>query len=77
MQAADLSTAQYERLVWELQQRGFAPRNLAGPYSDFDFSGLVAVEVTPAGVGLYRVNIRNGAAKAAAEEALWVARMAR
>jgi hypothetical protein len=72
-----ISDAEYERLDWELKQRGFVPRDPRGRCTDFEFSGQLAVEVVPAGAGLYRVSVRNGVARSAADEALWVARNAR
>jgi hypothetical protein len=72
---SNLDEAGYERLEWELKQRGFAPRDPQGRYSDFSFSGQLAVEVAPIGA-LYRISIRNGAGRYAADEALRMARSA-
>ena len=73
---AYLNEVEYERLGWELERRGFQPGEPNAPYSDFYFADQLAVEVGPAGVGLFQVSVRNGAGRSSAAEALGVARLA-
>jgi len=74
---AYLNEAEFERLGWELERRGFQPGNPHAPYSGFYFADQLAVEVGPAGVGRFQVSVRNGAGRSFATEALGVARHAR
>jgi len=74
---AYLNAVEYERLGLELELRGFQPAEPNAAYSDFYFADQLAVEVGPAGVGRFQVNLRNGAGRSPATEALTVARHAR
>lgn len=74
---AYLNAVEYERLGWELEQRGFQPAEPNAAYSDFYFADQLSVEVGPAGIGRFQVNVRYGVGRSAATEALTVARHAR